>query len=286
MFWKTGRAAILTVVLLAGSSISQARGGTLYGNSLDGTLYQIDPATGAATGGISTGLTSLLGIAFNSSGTLFGLTTLTGTPTANALYQINPATGVSSLVGETGLSNIFEGDLAFNSTGTLYGIQDASGTDSRELFAIDTTTGHATIVGSISTMNSDYSGLAFDSSGKLFALDTQNSLLVELDPLTAAVIATVSIDLTLGDVAGLTFDPATGQAYVADGGVGGTNSLYTLDVTTGALTLVGVTGVPGGIAGLSFGPTAAAIPEPSSFILGGIAFSTVGLFATRRARRR
>jgi DNA-binding beta-propeller fold protein YncE len=274
---------VIALALLPGA----ARAGSLIGNSFDGTLYNVNPATGAATDPRSTGLINLAGIATRSDGALFGLTAVGGSPEANALFRIDPTSGTATLVGPTGLSEIIEGDLAFNhTTGTLYGIQEVNTTVTRGLFTIDPATGAATIVGDINAPNpnSDLSGMAFDSSGRLFVLDTAGSLL-RVDPATAQVISSVNLSIPLGTTAGLTFDPTTGVAYVADGGTGGTNSLYTLDVTTGALTLVGSTGLSNGLAGLAFAELGVVVPEPSSLISALSAAMAVGLCFQLRGRR-
>src|SRR5713226_8804372 len=102
--------AALMALLLPGG---RASADILLGNSAEGTLYDVNTSTGAATNPRSTGINSLVGTAFRADGVLFGLTTFGGTPNPNALFRIDPTTGASTLVGSTGLSNIFEGDLAF-----------------------------------------------------------------------------------------------------------------------------------------------------------------------------
>jgi hypothetical protein len=57
-----------------------------------------------------------------------------------------------------------------------------------------------------------------------------------------------------------------------------TNSLYTLDVTNGALTGIGDYGAPLNLVGLAFSP----IPEPGTLLLLG---AGVALLAGRRERR-
>ena len=48
-------------------------------------------------------------------------------------------------------------------------------------------------------------------------------------------VGTTPLSVELGALAGMDFDPATDTFYVADGGSGGTDSLYTLDPATGVL---------------------------------------------------
>ena len=274
---------LLTVIL--GSAPSRA--GSFLGNSFGGVLYDVNTSTGAVTNPRGTGLDTLVGIASRSDGALFGLTSFQGTPVPNALYQIDPVSGASTLVGSTGLTNIFEGDLAFNPVnGSLFGIENVDSASNRSLFRIDVTTGVATIVGNISAPNGDLSAMAFDASGRLFVIDTGNAMLLNVDPTTAGINSSVSLSMQLGARGGMAFDPTTGTGYVADGGNGGTNSLYTIDISTGVLTLVGPTGIPSGLAGLTFSPLATTvIPEPPAGLLAAIASLFGGLACLLRTWR-
>jgi hypothetical protein len=259
-----------------------ARSQSLLGNSFDGVLYDVNVATGAATNprSVGTGANSLVGITFAPSGTLYGLTTFVGSP-PNSLITINPATGASSSIGATGLS-ISEGDLAFDPTnGALYGIQHLSNSN-RQLYTINAATGAGTVVGTLGGLtDDDFSALAFASDGTLYMLGSGvppgAARLLTVNKATAATISSVSLSLDLGFAAGMDFHPATGALYVADGGLNdGTDSLYTLNPATGALTLVGPTGLADGLAGLAF-----VVPEPTS---AGLALAgVVGLAMRRRA---
>ena len=201
-------------------------------------LFDVDIATGATTNPRDTGITNLTGIAFSPSGTLFGLTSFFTSGTDNALYTFDTATGAPTLVGSTGLT-LAEGDLAFDpTTGTLYGIEGLSGAD-RTLFTIDPTTGAATTIGAVGILNvNDLSAMAFDAAGNLFIVDTAIAALLRVNKATGAVLNSVPLSAgSLGPLAGLAFDPDTGIAYFANGG-GSANNLYTLNTTTGALTLI------------------------------------------------
>jgi DNA-binding beta-propeller fold protein YncE len=277
-------AAALTALLLPGAS---ARADVLLGNSVAGSLYDVNTSTGAATNARSTGINSLVGIAFRADGALFGLTTFGGTPNPSALFSINPTTGASTLVGSTGLSSIFEGDLAFDPTSnTLYGLQNVPTVGLRELFTINTSTGAAAVVGDLNLPASDLSAMAFDAAGNLYVIDTGGKLLLRVNKSTAAVTNSVSMSTQLGNAAGMAFSPTTGAAYVADGAAGGTNTLYTLNLTTGALAPVGGTGGANGLAGLSFvPPLQPSVPEPSTLALGVVTAGLLGLGGWMRSRR-
>lgn len=238
-------------------------------------LVDIDISTGLATNSRDLGIAVVCGIATQpSTGALYGLSSFASSP-ANSLFLIEPQTGTTTIIGATGLSVIVEGDLAFNPVdGQLYGGKNVPNSNNRDLFRINPLNGVATIVGDLGSFGNttDYSSLAFDGGGNLFIIDSagvQNSKLLRVNPLNAQIISTLTMNVDLGNTVGMTFDPMSGTAFVADNeptvSSGGTNSLYTLDVNTGIATLIGPTGDPHGISGLAF----TAVPEPSSFLLVG-----------------
>ena len=111
-------------------------GGKLYGGGYaSGTLYSVNPSTGALT---TIGSGSLTYWATGS--TNRGLFAIDNSANMN-LYSINPNTGAAMLVGPTGLSPtaIVEGMSA--GSGTLYVTRNSS------LYRINTTTGASSLIG-------------------------------------------------------------------------------------------------------------------------------------------
>jgi hypothetical protein len=241
-------ATFLTALALFASMAGIASAG-LVGNGWgggDGRLYDINPATGAATNPRTLG--TGWAIAFSPSGVLYGITQTYGTPTSNALCTVDPTTGTATVVAPNSPGIAVEGDMGFDPTsGLLYSV-DGSGI----LYTVDTSTGVATLVGNVPGAQ-DLSAMAFDNSGNLFIIDTSSRLLLRVNKANAAVLASVALSPTPGGgVAGLTFDLTTGTAYYASG-AGTTNNLYTLNTTSGALTLVGpLAGTVDGLGGLAF----------------------------------
>ncbi len=258
------------VVLVAGVLVGsgEAEAAVLLGCGADGILYDIDPLTGAASNPRDTGIEHLGGIAFSADGVFYGFVA-SRIPYLEdgVIYSIDPVTGVSG-----GGAHYFdvafgEGDLAFDPRSDLVyvvtsfsnfpdGTPAGAGNDS--LIQFDFSTREQALVEYIDGYL-DASGLTFDNSGTLYALDTYGERLITLDTSNADILSSVP----LGAVAGMTFNPATGLMYVADGYDDGTKMLYTLDPDTGVLTEIGSTGLPDGLAGLAF------IPEPAtlSFLL-------------------
>lgn len=262
---------------LLGTAFCSFSWAELIGNDFSGVLYDVNQTTGAATNPRPTGISNLAGIAFNSSGVLYGISIQAQ---SESLYRINPVTGASTFIGTSSVFNSFtdsfdEGDLRFDPlSGTLFGVEYQSVPFSipvPEGFTIDPATGGISNLFRLPCFNNscvvDYSALAINSLGQLYILDTASIdpfghlIAGSGNPFTTAL--NLNLSGALGDLAGMDFDPTTGTLYVADGGTGGGN-LYTLNPANGNLTLVGSLGLTNGLAGLAFSP---AVPEPGAFSL-------------------
>ncbi|MBV9407076.1 MAG: hypothetical protein JO211_17135 [Acidobacteriaceae bacterium] len=276
-----------------GTCLCSLSRGALIGNDINGVLYDVNQTTGAATNARPTGISNLVGIAFNSSGVLYGLSMQ---PQTESLYTINPSTGFSTLIGSSSVSNTFTdsfvyGDLRFNpASGTLFGVEYQSvpfSTPVPKGFTINPATGAISNLFNLPCFNNscvvDYSALAINSAGQLYILDTAS-----LDPYGHLIagsgnpfVSTLNVNVSgpLGILAGMDFDPATGRLYVADGGTGAGDDLYTLNPSNGNLTLVGSLGLTNGLAGLAFTP----VPEPAAFSL--LVLGAAVLFAARKLNR-
>lgn len=260
------------------------------------TLYDIDASTGLASNPRTTGADVITGITRDTAGNILGLTDafgiINGQPAPSALFTINPANGATTVIGEVGTLpatglGLSEGDLDFNpASGQLFSVTSQNGTSA--LFTIDPNTAAPTEIGTIPVINSDISAMAFDPSGNLWVLNTdfnfdpatRASTLLRINPVEATVAEEIPLDIALGSTAGMDFDPATGDLYIADGDLSATNNLYTVDFINGQLNLVGDTGLDGaptgfgGIAGLEF------IPAPGT----AATLAAFGIAATRRRR--
>ncbi|MEM7628712.1 MAG: hypothetical protein AAF356_04735 [Planctomycetota bacterium] len=257
-------------------------------------LFDVDASTGLASNARLTGADAISGIALRRDGTLFGwadeFANVNGSAVDGALVTIDRATGATTLIGDVSPFNSgalsAEGDIDFDPiTGDLFGVTSNNGVSL--LFTIDTTTGANSEIGIVQQPGSDISGMAFDDGGDLWLLDTsfefgddRVSRLLRVDRTSGDVFETVTLSVALGTVGGMDFDPATGQLFIADGDLFGTNNLYTADLFTGEMTLVGSTGLDGapfGFGGLS---DIEFIPAP-----GGVAALAMGLGLLARRRR-
>jgi hypothetical protein len=119
------------------------------------------------------------------------------------------------------------------------------------LFTVDQTTAAGTLVGDGVTPGG-ISGLVFDNSGILYGttITSGTSSLVTLDPTTGAVLTSIALGISFGDLA---LDPLTNTLYGIRSNADGQNSggdLYTIS-PTGVITFIGDTGqIRGG--GLAF----------------------------------
>jgi hypothetical protein len=222
-------------------------------------LYQIDTTTGLATMIGDTGVTEITGLSFDfAQGVMYAYTT-------NAdLYTLDLNSGAATLVGNA-VQVVPEGDLAMDMQGQMFGV---SGGD---LGLVDMTSGAFDPLGALGDAGYDVSGLAFDASGALFGYAMNGTLddaLLQIDAGTGAATLVGPSGLNAGSaVAGMDFDPFSGEMYLSDGG-----SLYTLDLLSGQAGLIGGHGVTG-MSGVAF------IPAPSSLAVLGV------LVAARRRRR-
>jgi len=257
---------MLGMAALMLTAVAPSATATLLGVDFGGgTLWNVNTTTGTTTSIAATGLTTLDGIAFSPGGTLWGLNQ------ANlGLYTINQSTGASNFVTTvTGLNALIEGDIAFSSSGTLYAVYDVLASGAEDLFSINTSTGMATDIGAIIPFviaGNDLSAMAFDASGNLWVYDDDALKLYTVNTSTGAILTSVNVTVNgmsqfTGSVAGMSFNPANGTLYLATGE--GTTNLYTVNTTTGALSLVGSTGE--NISGLAFTPAVGGTPEPAAF---------------------
>lgn len=228
----------------AGSYLSTALLGVeLIANS-PGVLYDIDKVTGVASNPRATTVEEPIGITLGPDGLLYTIDDTNG----SFLHTIDPATGATTTIGFTG-RNFDEGDLDFNPvTGELFALW-SFGQFNVELTRIDTATGQ---VSGVVALPSDpfVTAMAFDSTGTLYALSDVfggPDELLTIDTTTGQVLSTtVIVGADLSPTAGMDFDSETGELFVAG------DSVYTLDIGTGNLTLVGNSGLTNRISGLEF----------------------------------
>ena len=276
---KTGHVYLFSVAWTALLMIVSVRpaGAMLVTVDADtGTLYSIDPETAAVTRIGHTGLDEndiVAGLAYDPAGDmLYATTTRT-----DKLYSLDYTTGQATLIGD--LSAGLMHGLAYDPcTARLLGTFGESKGDG--LYSIDVTTGAATLIGHIGYFHEDHlntvHGLAVHpETGTLYGIvagpASDWSALIEIDKETAQG---TWIGEQSDHFSGLAFDAETKVLYGINNW---TSDLYTIDIRTGATTLIGSTGL-GNPLGLE---DIVIIPEPAT-----VGLLALGILALRRRTSR
>jgi len=276
-------AMVCAVLLLAGSFLASPASAFMFGTDWgsSSSLYRIDPVTRTATLVGATGQRQLIGLVVDTDSTIYAMSE----EGSSKLWTLNPTTGVATLVGATGF-NLQEGDMTISpTTGQMY-VSDGIGD---KLYIIDKTTGAATLVGSYGSLGRDVSGLQFigDTLYGLALRDSNPDSLLTINPLTGAATLVGNTGTNLGVLAAMGRDPVTGLTYIAGPSTsfGNDNQLYSLDLATGAATLLGpLTGVTYSISGFSVaGDPDILVPVPGSLLL--LSSGLLGLVGWRRVRK-
>lgn len=221
---------IVSALVLALPALSEAR---MYRSDFSGEVGIVNPNTAAfSVLGNPGGDSPVSGLCADTSGRLFGSRRTSSQVTD--LIEINPISG--NLIGtigpiKNGMTNLRITDLACQpSTGVIFGLD--SSTPSK-LFTIDKTTAAATLIG---TTSLDRGGLAFSPDGRLFVVSLSEEF-AEISPTTAATIGLLHDTDTCLD--GFGIRPNDSQGFATLCGDVDTAILYRIDLSTGALTVVG-----------------------------------------------
>lgn len=219
-----------------------------------GWLVEINPATGAATLIGNTGMSMPAGLTCDPAvGTIYASDGFGGGP----IYTVNPSTGAATAVGAaTGAI----GCLAFRpADGYLYSV--LPGVSTSVLYQISPSTG--TIVGTVGVINKGSMGglTARPSDSRLFGGGSTISGGIQEWLFTVTTTPgppprETDIGTTSQMITGLAFHPTTGTLYATN-----SSSLYTVNPSSGAMTLVGAHSsggtTVGFVAGLAFAPAPA-----------------------------
>ena len=254
---------ITVAFIFAVLSTSWAEADTfLYGSTAGlsssggGRLYRIDVTTHNVTLIGNTGFDRLGGIAFNSSGFLYGVSG--GNANAGTLLIIDPYTGVANPVGLISDPNLGVDGLRFNAQDVLYGSAFNFVSGVGVLVTINPSNGNIlsslTLVGS---GNSFCPGIAFDSGGTLYAsrgnatgrledIDQVNQMTGVLTPIGG--LATVISDIAFA---------LNGIFY----GCSTNGDLYSINPVNGNKTLLFNTGI-NKLSGLAAPLSALRLPRP------------------------
>jgi len=286
-------AALATILLV---STATARAETLIGLTNLQELVTFDSASRTVTTttslvGFGIGGELMLGIDVRpATGQLYGISS------TNQLYAINQTTGAATAIGApiAGLTGSAKA-IDFNPTVDRIRVVSSNGQNFRvhpDTGAVTTDTSLAFGAGDTNAGDTPRivagaytNSFAGATTTTLYDLDATNDILTTQLPPNDGVLNTVGpLGFNVVESGGFTgFDISgnTGTAYLVGNALFGggltVNSLYTINLATGAAALTGpVSGVNG-----SFRDVAVAVPEPGSFALAALGIAGVWLLRRR-----
>jgi hypothetical protein len=279
------RLTALAALAATGLIASVASAVPVYGITMQNNLFSFDSAAPSAvlTGVYVTGLQTnevITGIDVRpSTGEIFGA------GSTGRLYTLNPTTGAATLVGSGFAPNPSGTEFGFDFNPTIDRIRLVSDTDANyvlnpitgatQLVATNLFYGPAdpnfganpSIVGSAYTNSSP-----IGTTTQLYGIDSVlNTLVTQAN--NAGTLGTVgALGIDVSNLVGFDIAGANNTAYLSSNlGPADTSKLYTVNLATGATTLVGEIG-----GGLFVRDITVAIPEPASLgLLGGLAVLTL-----------
>ena len=228
----------------------------LIGATSDGMIYDVDPATGAATNPRDTGIDSLTGIAFASAEALYAI------DSGNTLHIVDVGIGNSVEVANLNISSHAVDVAVHDTSGSLFALAWPVGCTGVDLYSIDPETGAASLQAYLSGApgGGGKPTLDFDGLGQLFVVDIFAQELQTLDVETGAVLHGVGLSESVGPRCSIVFGNS-GQLFLFDPDASNSGLLYSVDVLSGALIGIGPTGIEGNLTSVAF------VPEPGSLLL-------------------
>jgi plastocyanin len=226
-----------------------------------GRLWLIDVTIQSASLIGDTGFDRLGGIAFDNTGTLYGISGGATHP-PSTLLTIDPTNGQATVIGL--ISDPIQGvdGLRFNSQGVLYGASWDNNVSVGKLLTIDPSNGDVlTSLTLVGDGDSFCAGIAFDPLDVLYGSRGNGSRDEDIDlidPVTGVLTPLGPLETIISDVA---FAP-DGTLYASSP----TGDLYSIDPITGAKTLLFNTGITqlSGLAAAPASPTPTPTPTPTA----------------------
>jgi hypothetical protein len=201
--------------------------------------------------------------------------TLYGLGSGNYLYTINPNTAAATQVGASQFTPQLNGlNFGFNSSGSLFYVTSDLGQN------MALTSGAVGAAGPNYPAASSIDAMAIDHvTGNFYGISGVSHNWLSLDPVHGTVSVIASTGGTFSQRCALDFAQFTDIPYFS-ATVAGQTQFYTVNKTTGSLTLIGTVGAPGLFkSGLD---AMVVVPEPHSMALFAVGGVLVGLAIRRR----
>jgi hypothetical protein len=253
---------LVLITAVAWMFAASAAHAAILGIQNNASVYTINEATGAATLLQNNPTFAANAMTRTSTGVYY----VAGGLGNGGLNTVNPVTGQVT-AGPNITPNDDVRGLAASPTDVIYATIASGGGSNASLYTINAGTGASTLIGAVGVMQA----LTFSSAGTLYGWSNLIGL-VTIDPATAAV---TDVNPSVGSA-----DNIQTLAF-SSGGVlyaGGQTNLYTVDVTTGVLTLVGSLAPVTDLRGMEFLSTAPPAPgvslTPSPLAFGNQVIST------------
>jgi plastocyanin len=242
-------------------NVASASDTILYGStggdnaSGGGRLWLIDVTIQSASLIGDTEFDRLAGIAFDSNGTLYGVSG--GAVNPCTLLAIDPSNGNATVIGPISDPTLGVDGLQFNSQGVLYGAAWDTVNSVGKLLTIDPSNGD--VLSSLTLLgdgDSFCAGIAFDSKDLLYGSRGNGSRDEDIDlidPVTGVMTPIGPLETIISDV-----------VFSSDGTLYGsspTGDLYSIDPVTGVKTLLFNTGIDR-LSGLAAAPKIRPTPTP------------------------
>lgn len=291
------KARLFSAALMMFALVSSAHA-QLYGLSsgTPGSLYTLNASTGAATfvtDLVGAQQTSLVGLAFLNN-TLYASDVFDASSMQFTFGGLDPNTGFYAPLNVQGGSSNWQA-LASNPASNLLYTVDNDATPGRPLLSV-TPTGAISPIGDTG-LTEDVGGLAY-VNGMLYAVTSDADSLTDPYRLDLYTLDTTTGNAThIGGLGisnsrfDLVYDPVDGALCLNTGSDGNAsdNQLYTLNVLSGAATLVGANGVTmgDGIDGLAWRPQPiTTVPEPDGYAFCSVFCTLPIAVALLRSRRK
>lgn len=265
-----------------------------FDSATPGTLLSSRPITGVSGG--------IYDIDFRpATGQLYAFV---GEPQGNAIYTINTQTGVATrVVAAPPLSRMNGVSVDFDPRTDRLRAMSADNSTPNNL-VIDVATGQAVAgaapryaAGDVNAgRGAVINGPAYTDNfagapaTTLFAIERGAGVLVTVDPVDAGVLHTVGpLGVGISDRVFVGFDISgvSGTAYASfstGGSYPGAARLYTIDLSSGAATLVGAIGGEQTIVGIAAAP-GEPIPEPATLVLLGTGLAGIGAAVRKKKKK-